>query len=255
MRSLELAAARNRFAHAPVGEKLVALLLVFSGVLLLPPLPTLPLLAGVVLLTAFHARVPWRLYGAMIIAPASFLIPGLIPLVVTFDHSGLLLIEGGLVTAATVLARSTVAMSATMLFALTTPMSEQLMFARKLHLPDFAVHMAMLTYTMIGSLVTTAQAMLFAQSSRLGFRNRRRWIASSAAQAASLFVVAFARARRLQEGLELRADPTALATGRTQVATASSRPSRIVALLVAALIIVGVSWFTTGNWIDPGSRW
>lgn len=44
---------------------------------------------------------------------------------------------------------------------------------------------------------------------RLGHSSRKRWIASQGG--ASLFVISLDRARRLGEGLELRANPSAMA--------------------------------------------
>lgn len=134
--------------------------------------------------------------------------PYLGPLIFSITAHGIVAIPGGMAHAGDVLARSVVGMGITMLFALTTPMSEILMFARRRHLPESLVHVTGLIYRLVGALVVTAKTMWEAQAARLGHSSMRRWVGSVAGQAASLFVLSFAWA--LQEGLELRADPTAM---------------------------------------------
>ncbi|MFV8380912.1 CbiQ family ECF transporter T component [Corynebacterium hindlerae] len=208
MNALELAAARSRWAHVNVGEKSLLIVLLFiaisvSGV-------KLAVIAALTVALAVAAGINWKLYLGLVGAPATFIALGLGPLIFSITAHGIVAIPGGVAHAGDVLARSVVGMGITMLFALTTPMSEILMFARRRHFPESLVHVTGLIYRLVGALVVTAKTMWEAQAARLGHSSMRRWVGSVAGQAASLFVLSFARARALQEGLELRADPTAM---------------------------------------------
>lgn len=193
----------------------------------------LPLIAVVVLGLAVRAQVPWRLYLSRIAAPGAFVAVGLGPLILTLTPEGLALIPGGVANAATVLARCVVGMAAVMLFALTTPMAAQIELMRRCRMPDAIVHVVILMYRMISTLVSTSRAMWEAQAARLGHSSWRRWIRSVGEQAASLFVLALTRARALEEGLELRAEP-----GATSVPTRFRSPDR---RMIAATLTLQVS--------------
>nr|WP_242516967.1 cobalt ECF transporter T component CbiQ [Corynebacterium mendelii] len=240
---MEQAAATSRLARVNVGQKA----LLFLGLLLLavslPPWPALPMIAVVIIASAIYARVPWRLYLGLVGAPTSFLLPGMVPLIWSIGADGISLIDGGTSDAARVLCRCVTAMSATMLFAVTTPMSEQLAWLARIGVPDWAVQITMLTYRMIGTLIDTARTMYHAQAQRLGYSNWRCWISSLAGQASSLFVVAFTRARTLQEGMELRADISAAATGTTlhTVRQANARATALIVLVLLAVTAVSLS--------------
>nr|WP_234039627.1 cobalt ECF transporter T component CbiQ [Corynebacterium pygosceleis] len=236
---METAAADSPWARVNVGEKALLMLGLLVLTISLPPLPALPLIGLVLCALALRAKVPLGLYTTLVLAPATFVLLGLGPLVFTLTTSGLRWVDGGLVNAATVLARTVVGMSATMLFALTTPMSEQLVWLRSIGVPAPLVHITMLTYRMIGTLITTARTMWEAQAARLGHSSRRRWLHSVASQAATLFVLSFSRARALQEGMELRADVSAVSTLH------AGRPVRwwstgASAVLLAAITVIGV---------------
>ncbi|MBV7294290.1 cobalt ECF transporter T component CbiQ [Corynebacterium sp. TAE3-ERU16] len=235
MNALEVAAANSPWARVNVGEKVLLILGLLVLAISLPPLPALPIIAAVLILLAVSAKVPPRLYAGLILAPATFILLGLGPLVFSVSTSGLRWIDGGLVDAATVLARTVVGMSATMLFALTTPMSEQLVWFRSVGVPAPLVHITMLTYRMTGTLITTARTMWEAQAARLGHSSRRRWIHSVAGQAASLFVLSFSRARALQEGMELRADISEISTLH------ASRPVRWSVIIGTVALLAAVA--------------
>lgn len=236
MNPLEIAASTSPWAQVNVGEKALLILGLLVLTIALPPLPALPIIGVIILVAAARAQVPWKLYGALVAAPATFIILGIFPLVATITTHGIERVDGGLTDAATVLGRSIVGMSATMLFALTTPMSEQLLWFRRIHVPESIVHVTMLTYRMSSQLVETSRTMWQAQAQRLGHTNKRRWLRSSAHQIAALFVIAFARARAMQEGLELRADA---ACYRTLTVARPVRTRNIVcSIIILALVMV-----------------
>lgn len=185
---------------------------------------------GCVLGLAVWARVPVRLYATLIAAPTAFLLLGLWPIVFTLTEDGITYL--GWHNAAYVLARSVIGMAATMLFALTTPLAEILGALR--FLPDTIVQLISLIYRFVGTLMVTAKSMWEAQHARLGYRAFGRAVNSAASQASSLFLLAFIRARALEEGLELRGDPARLDTLYTP------RPVRwhVVAATVALFALI-----------------
>ncbi len=220
------------------GEKAVALFGLLALAISLPPIPALPLITAVILALAWAAGVPWGLYLSRVAAPAAFIALGIGPLIFALTPGGLILIPGGVGEAGRVLGRCIVGMGAMMLFALTTPMASQIELLRTLRTPESIVHVIVLIYRMIGTLMLTARTMWDAQAARLGHSGWRRWINSVGQQAASLFVLSLVRARSLEEGLELRADPGA---SRVLTDTAAPRVRVLVAGVVMLAAIAGLS--------------
>lgn len=209
MNALEAAAARNRWARRNVGEKA----LLCGGLLLLaislPPWPAAALIIAAVSVAAVVARVPAGLFLALWSAPAAFVAVGILPLLFSVTLDGLVWSPTGPRRAAEVVARATAAIGCTMLFTVTTPLSEVLAWAGRSGIPRTLTYLAELIYRMVGTLAGTAKMMHEAQAQRLGHVTRKGLLTGVAAQSANLFVLSFRRARRLGEGLELRAEPGA----------------------------------------------
>src|SRR5699024_7744434 len=151
--------------------------------------------------------------------------------------------------AAETIARTFAAVSCTMLFAVTTPMSELLAWANRRGVPRFVTYLADVTYRMIGTLIDSARSMHLAQAQRLGHGTRRGLLTGVAGQSANLFVLAFSRARRLGEGLELRAEPGASAVLLIE------RPAdrRFVFAAIAILVAVVAAVAAMRGWLPwPG---
>lgn len=210
MNPLELAAARSHWAHHNVGEK--ALLFIGSAILAvaLPPIPGLPLIAALIAGAVIRAQIPLKLYFGVCAAPMSFVIIGVIPLLLSITTHGIELHLSQWEQALTVASRSCVATAAVMAFALTTPMAEIIAWSLHIGMPTTLVYVVTAMYRMVNTLIGSARTMWEAQAMRLGHSSVKRWIGSVAGQAAGSFVIALDRARRLSEGLELRADRTAL---------------------------------------------
>lgn len=238
MNALEAAAARSRWDRRNVGEKI----LLFGGLLLLavagPPWPVAPAVLLCAAVAARLARVPARLYLVLLAAPAAFVLLGVGPLLVSVGADGLAFSSTGPRRAAEVVARSIAGMGCTVAFALTTPLAELLNWLGRHGVPAAASQVAELTYRMIGVLAGSARSMHEAQAQRLGHRTRRGLLTGVAAQSANLFVLAIGRARRLQEGLALRAEPGATAV----VAAARPRDGRFLAAAAATLAAVAALW-------------
>lgn len=239
MNPLERAAARSRWAKVNVGEKS----LLFIGLIVLavglPPRAALPLIAVTVLALAIAARVPFRLYLGLVSAPWLFVVVGVIPLMVQITSHGLVYNPAGYQDAVVVLFRSLVATAAMMVFVLTTPMAEILSWASRKGFPETLMYVVVLIYRMISTMIVSSRTMWEAQAMRLGHSNRRRFIRSVADQAASLFVLSLTRARRLGEGLELRADPSAVKVSLVDRPVVPKRLAAIV-LLLTVIVIVSV---------------
>ena len=92
---------------------------------------------------------------------------------------------------------------------------------------------------MVGALWQTAVNMRDATAQRLSERTFSTRVHSTGLIGASLFVVAFMRARSMQEALELRADPLDIKTFHSY---APARPKNLllIGLLLVAVIVVGV---------------
>lgn len=209
MNALEAAAARSRWARRNVGDKV----LLCGGLLLaaisLPPWPAAALIILAVVASAVAARVPAGLFLVLWTAPAAFVAVGILPLLFSVTLDGLVWSPTGPRRAAEVVARATAAIGCTMLFAVTTPLSEVLAWAGRSGIPRTLTYLAELIYRMVGTLAGTAKMMHEAQAQRLGHVTRKGLLTGVAAQSANLFVLCFRRARRLGEGLELRAEPGA----------------------------------------------
>ncbi|AZA09639.1 cobalt ECF transporter T component CbiQ [Corynebacterium pseudopelargi] len=210
MNPLERAAASSPWATRHVGEKAALLLgLVLVCVILTPGWVSI-LIAATLVWVIWVAKVPLKILGGLMAPPLVFIFVSVIPMIVAISPQGLIWVPDGPHTAAMLIIRSALATCATIVFSLTTPMPEIFQWLRQIKVPAYLVHVIALTYTMTATLLMTAKTMWDAQAMRLGHSNRRRWMRSLGAQAASLFVHAFERGRRLEAGLELRADPSAM---------------------------------------------
>lgn len=245
MNTLEAAAARSRWALRNVGDKAM----LCGGLLLLaislPPWPAAALIIAVVSITAIVARVPAGLFLALWSAPAAFVAVGILPLLFSITADGLVWSPTGPQRAAEVVARATAAIGCTMLFTVTTPLSEVLAWAGRSGIPRTLTYLAELIYRMVGTLAGTAKMMHEAQAQRLGHVTRKGLLTGVAAQSANLFVLSFQRARRLGEGLELRAEPGAAEV----MALDRPRDGGFVAAAVAVLVAVALATAFVRGWL------
>ncbi|MFD5868913.1 energy-coupling factor transporter transmembrane component T family protein [Corynebacterium sp. NPDC060344] len=245
MNALEVAAAGSRWARRNVGDKA----LLCGGLLVLaislPPWPAAALIIAAVSASAVVARVPAGLFLALWAAPAAFVAVGILPLLFSITLDGVVWSPTGPQRAAEVVARATAAIGCTMLFTVTTPLSEVLAWAGRSGIPRTLTYLAELIYRMVGTLAGTAAMMHEAQAQRLGHLTRRGLLTGVAAQSANLFVLSFQRARRLGEGLELRAEP-----GAADVLVRDRpRDGRFLVAAAAVLITVVVATALVRGWL------
>ena len=238
MNALEAAAARSAWARRNGGEKILLLGGLLILAVALPPIPFAPVIAVIAWSIAYIARVPRKLYVAMVLAPAAFVLVGAFPLLVALTPDGLAWSPDGPQRMAQVVMRSFAGISCTMVFALTTPISELIAWLDKHGLPRYLTYLAEVIYRMTGVLIHSAHSMTEAQARRLGHSTRRAMIRDVAAQSASLFVIAFTRARKMQEGIELRADPSAMKV----LVISRPRQPKFIAISSALLLSLIAAW-------------
>lgn len=237
MNPLERAAATSAWARVSPVEKAILFFGIALLAITLPAWPGLPLLIVVLLVAVHRARIPLPLYATMVVAPAGFILLGAIPLLIDVHWFSITLDRGNVAAAATLVARSITATAATMAFALSTPMAAVLSLMHSARIPGSIIFVTHSMYRMSGALVDTARLMWDAQARRLGHRSVRGWINAVGLQASSLFVIAFARARRLGEGLDLRGDLRDEVERGTRIAVAEPLRVRSLALTLTAFLV------------------
>lgn len=238
MSTLEQAAATSSWRGRHPGEKAVLSGGLLACAVALPPWPGAAAAAvAAVAVALLLARVAPRTLLRAVRGPVAFVVLGTLPLLVTVSTAGVGWAPGGAAQAGGLALRATAGLAATVLFAATTPLAEVVPRLERLGVPAAVVATAVLTYRMVGTLGVTAQAVHQAQAARLGHRTRRALLRSTAAQAATLFVLSLQRARRLQEGLALRAEP-----GASRVLLAERPLSRrfVAASLVLVVAVAAV---------------
>ena len=150
-----------------------------------PSVPLVVVVLCTVLAVAF-ARVPLRAFARAALIPSAFMLWSGVAIAVSLRSPGaatpvgsmvigpMLLVAPESVHAATIaLSRSLAALSAVMLFAFTTPMTDTIALLRALRVPVLLLDIMSLVYRQIFVFDETLARVRRAQSSRLGFVDRR----------------------------------------------------------------------------------
>lgn len=206
MHSLDTLAYTNPWRLRHPGEKAALALGLLGCAVALPPWPGALIVGGcalVVLLGPVALR-PGQVWRA-VRAPLVFVAVGSVPLLVAVGGSPLVAFEpGGLGPAAALAGRAVAALLCLVLFAATTPLADTLPRLERLGVPAAVTEIASLMYRLLFLLLDTITTVRQAQAGRLGFRDWRTTYRSLAGQGGAVFVSAFDRARRMEEGLALR---------------------------------------------------
>ncbi|MCD2191386.1 cobalt ECF transporter T component CbiQ [Actinomycetospora soli] len=206
MSRLDTLAATGPWRLRHPGEKALLGLGLLGCAVGLPPWPG-ALVVGIVALALLlgPARVGARQVLELAAGPAAFITIGSLPLLVAVGGPGVVRwAPEGLPRAAELAARSLAATLCLLLFAATTPLADILPRLTRLGVPAAVTEVAALMYRLLFGLLDTAATTREAQAMRLGFVSWRATMRSAAGQASTVFVRAFDRARRLDEGLALR---------------------------------------------------
>lgn len=208
-------------------------------VLLLPPLPTAPLVL-VVMTTAVvvGAGVPLARFARALAIPLGFLATSLPIIALSLELSEgvhLSLSPDGARRALEVGARALAAMSCLVGLALTTPMTDLIAGLRRLGVPQPLVEIMDLMYRLLFVVVERATNARRAQEARLGYTTFARAPHAFGLLIGALLTRSLAHARRLEIGLAARGFE-----GDLQVLTPRRALSaRRLAAVSATLIVVG----------------
>lgn len=209
----------------------------------LPPWPGAVLVAVTVLTIALgFAEVPARRLWRAARAPLGFAVTGALTLLVSIRSDGVGWAPDGPRHAGELVARSGAAGLAMLLFAFTTPLSDVLPRLTRVGVPAAVVDVAAVMYRMLFLLYDTTARINQAQAGRLGHRTRRARWRSVAGLGSAVFVHAFARARRLEEGLAGRGYDGRLRVLVDEVPVSRgfiARSVLLVAAVVAATFLLG----------------
>lgn len=203
MLPIDAAAHTSRWRRRHPLDKAVLAFGLLGTAVVLPPWPGAPVVAAVTLAILLGAaRVPPRRLWRAVRAPFGFAATGAVALLVsTGGPYGLRLAPDGAYRAGELLLRTLAATLAVLLFAFTTPLSDVLPRLVRVGVPPAVVDVAAVMYRMVFLLLDTTGRIRQAQAGRLGHTTRRAEWRSTAGLGATVFLHAFARARRLQDGL------------------------------------------------------
>jgi len=209
--------------------------------LLGPPLSVGPLVWMAATAAAlFGARVPAGLFFRFMAVPLGFLVTSALALclTVTIADGGLAIgfTADGARTAAIAGVRAAGAVSVTLFFACTVACAQWVAMLRRAHVPAALLDLIQLVYRTVFLLDVQRAALVRAQDNRLGFRNTRVAMRSTARTFATLFVRSLQRAARLERGLAAR--------GYTDRLPVLAPPSTATASDYAAAVGVPATIFT-----------
>lgn len=206
MHSLDALAYTNPWRLRHPGEKAALALGLLACAVALPPWPGAVLVGGSVLAillgpVALRPRQVWH----AVRAPLVFVAVGSLPLLMAVGGEPVIAYApDGVGPAAALAGRAVAALLCLILFAATTPLADTLPRLERLGVPAAVTEIASLMYRLLFLLLDSVTTVREAQAGRLGFRNWRTTYRSLAGQGGAIFVGAFDRARRLEQGLALR---------------------------------------------------
>jgi cobalt/nickel transport system permease protein len=208
MNLIDRIAHTNRWSRRATAEKLLVCLGGLAVCLAGPPLTTGPLmLLANTLLALFAARLPAKVYFAVLGFPIGFLLAGAPMLLVSVDFShglGFGWRADQIGVAAGLVGRAAGAASCLTLLALTTPVHAMIPTLRRIGVPAFLVEIMLLTYRLIFVFAETVARGYNAQTARLGYVGWKRSVNSLGLLAAAFFQRAMSRAQHMEVGLAAR---------------------------------------------------
>jgi cobalt/nickel transport system permease protein len=205
-------ACTGPWRHRHPGEKAALAFGLLCCAVALPPWPGALVAGGTALaLLLGPAGLGARRLLRAARGPLVFVVVGALPLLFSVGGPTLVRLDPGGVGAALALTgRATAGLLCLLLFAATTPLADTLPRLVRLGVPAAVVDVAGLVYRLLFLLLDRIAAVRAAQAGRLGFRSVRTTFRSVAGQAGAVFVSAFDRARRMEQGLALRGEPGSL---------------------------------------------
>ena len=172
------------------------------------PVAPLFILLTISAITLIFAKIPWRVYGELLLIPATFAVLSVIVIlflsgggqpILTFSIAGVPLIAttGSANLALLVLVRTFGGMCGLFFISLTTPMVEIFSAMHTLRVPPVLIDLSMLIYHFIFVFIGQAIAIHNAQTIRHGYTSFKRSLNSMAMLGAMLFIRAWKEAEDL----------------------------------------------------------
>jgi cobalt/nickel transport system permease protein len=249
MNIIDRIAYSNALTGRSATEKTALALGMLLLAMVLPPWPAgLVVLAVMLVATLGVARVPAGTYFKLAWAPLTFLLVGVIPLLISIDFGGRWLVsfqwaEGGVGLAIRVTLRSLAALSCLFFLSMTTPIPQVLRVMRRLHVPPALTEVSLIIYRNIWIFVATVRSIRAAQQARLGYRSLRTSYRSLGMLMATFFGQTLQRARAMEHGLQARnwqGEIKVLDEGAAATALGFTVVTGVLALTV--VIGLGAAW-------------
>lgn len=249
MHTIDRIAYSNRLAGRSAAEKTALALGMLVAALALPPWPGgLVVLAVMLAATLVVARVPVRTYFKLASAPLIFLAVGIVPLLVSIDFGGSLLLHfawapGGVDVVVRVVLRTLAALSCLFFLSMTTPVPQVLRVLRRMRVPSVLTEVSLIIYRDIWVFVDTVRSIRAAQNARLGYRSTRASYRSLGMLVATFFGQTLQRARAMENGLKARnwqGEIRVLDEGAAATALGFSVVAGVLVVTVAAAL--GAAW-------------
>ena len=168
-------------------------------------------------MTVLRGGTSFRFFIKLLLVPMFFLLIGVFTIAVNASEKPELLLAAipvagtwigfsrmGLQDALQLFLKASGAVSCLYFLSLSTPMVDLLTVLRRLRLPKLLIELMGLVYRFIFVLLETADTMITAQDSRLGYSNLSSAYRSLAALASTLFIRAYKRSDDLYTALEAR---------------------------------------------------
>lgn len=243
MLALDTAAYTSSWRDRHPGEKALLALGLLACAVVLPPWPAAPTIALIALGCLLGpAGLRGSVLARAVRTPLVFVLIGSVPLLVRVGGGHLVSWNpSGFLAAVQVTGRALAALLCLLLFAATTPLADVLPRLTRLGVPSAVTEVAALTYRMLFLLMDTARSVREAQAARLGYRTLRSAQHSLAGQGGAIFVRAFDRAHRMEEGLALRGYDGSL---RVAVENRDASPIFIALSLLTLAAVIGGTYLT-----------
>lgn len=208
---------RLRFAHP--GEKMLFALGTLSAALLTDSRAILgAITVGMMLVTLLKIGIAPRVYGKLLLIPATFIVMGAIPLlietgrlsetaVISFNLRGgywLYVTPASVQRCSVVALKSLASISCFYVLVLSTPVNDLLYLLGKIGIPALLVEMMSLVYRYLSVFIETASQMYLAQKNRLGYSSFPKAFTSLGILASTIFIRALLKSSAAYNALLTR---------------------------------------------------
>lgn len=239
--ALDHAAWSSPWRARSVRDKGVLSLGLLIAAVALPPVPIgLAVAAVSLVLLLGPIQVGWARLGRIIWLPLLSIAIGVVTVAVSVSWDAglrLAITPSGLTQATGLAVRALAATLAMFTLACSTPMIDLLSALRRARVPDPLIDIAGLIYRFSFGLLESAAAIRAAQDSRLGYASRTAGLRSASMSMAALFVRAWDRARRLEDGLAGRGYGEGLRTLEPPRRRSTAFLAGSIVLIVALVLV------------------